>query len=65
VAVGYEKKLVYGNGRNTAGIIFALKVGMGWKEPVEERTNLDEEQANTFTQKIAEVNRLYLKKAPP
>ncbi len=28
VAVGYEKKLVYGNGRNIAGIIFALKVGM-------------------------------------
>ena len=64
VAVGYEKKLVYGNGRNTAGIIFALKVGMGWKEPVaEERTNLDEETANTFSEKIAEVNRLYLKKA--
>jgi len=63
VAVGYEKKLVYGNGRNTAGIIFALKVGMGWKEPVaEERTNLDEETANTFSEKIAEVNRLYLKK---
>jgi|GEM_PF-5683866 len=59
----YEKKLVYGNGGNTAGIIFALKVGMGWKEPVAEvRGSLDEETANTFSEKIAEVNKLYLKK---
>ncbi len=27
----YEKRLIYGNGKNQAGIIFALRVGMKWE----------------------------------
>ena len=61
VEVIYEKKLIYGNGKNTSGIIFALK-RMGWKAPVEEETEQSTIQ-DTFTKKIEEVNQLYLKKA--
>jgi len=63
VAVGYEKKLVYGNGRNTAGIIFALKVGMGWRDHAEEKETEQSTIQDNFTKKIEEVNRLYLEKA--
>ena len=61
IEVIYEKKLIYGNGKNTSGIIFALK-RMGWKAPVEEETERSTIQ-DDFTKKIEEVNRLYLKKA--
>ena len=63
VAEIYEKKLVYGNGRNTAGIIFALKVGMGWREKAEEKETVQSTIQDNFTKKIEEVNRLYLQKA--
>jgi len=44
------------------GIIFALKVGMGWREHTEEKET-EETIQDTFTKKSEEVNRLYLKKA--
>ena len=62
VAKKYEEKLVYGNGRNTAGIIFALKVGMGWREKADEKETVQSTIQDTFTKKIEEVNRLYLQK---
>ena len=41
VAKKYEERLIYGNGRNTAGIMFALKVGMGWREKAEEKETVE------------------------
>ncbi len=62
VAKKYEERLIYGNGRNTAGIIFALKVGMGWREHAEEVETVQSTIQDNFREKIQEVNRLYLKK---
>ena len=62
VAVAYEKRLIYGNGRNTSGIIFALKVGMGWRDHAEEKETEQSTIQDNFTKKIEEVNRMYLKK---
>ena len=62
VAVAYEKRLIYGNGRNTSGIIFALKVGMGWREHAEEKETEQSTIQDNFTKKIEEVNRMYLMK---
>ena len=63
VAEIYEKKLVYGNGRNTAGIIFALKVGMGWRDSDPPKDDVQFDEARSFREKIQEVNRMYLKKS--
>jgi len=63
VAKKYEERLIYGNGRNTAGIIFALKVGMGWRDHAEEKETEQSTIQDNFTKKIEEVNRLYLQKA--
>ena len=42
--------------------MFALKVGMGWREKEEEETVQSTIQDN-FRAKLEEVNRLYLQKA--
>jgi len=59
IEVIYEKRLIYENGKNTSGIIFALK-RMGWREKGEVAKPVSE--VSSLQQKLEEVNRLYLQK---
>jgi len=59
----YEKRAVYGNGKNQAALIHLLKtMGVREPDPTGGKGTIDEEQASSFTEKIREVNQLYLKK---
>ena len=60
----YEKRLIYGSGKNQAGLIFALRVGMKWRDSDPPEVDVRFDEAKAFSEKIREVNKLYMKKKP-